>query len=87
MSLWIELPAPLTSAAVLEESEFRGVTFLPGKHFSMRRAHARALRISFGGLRPAEITRGIRIIAEAAQQLLQASIHAAHHFEAAAALV
>jgi 2-aminoadipate transaminase len=87
MSLWIELPAPLTAAAVLEESESRGVSFLPGKHFSLRRSHARALRISFGGLRPAEITSGIRIISEAAEQLLTASAHAAHHFEAAAALV
>jgi DNA-binding transcriptional MocR family regulator len=39
----------------------------------VRSGHNRDLRISFGGLRPNEITRGIQIIGEAAAEELAAS--------------
>jgi 2-aminoadipate transaminase len=73
MNLWIELPAPLTAENLLRRAEQRGVSFLPGRHFSVRSGHNRDLRISFGGLRPNEITRGIQIIGEAAAEELAAS--------------
>ncbi|HEY3936950.1 MAG TPA: PLP-dependent aminotransferase family protein [Bryobacteraceae bacterium] len=66
MNLWIELPAPLSAEALLNRVEERGVNFLPGRYFSIRRAHPRGLRISFGGLSPEQITRGIQILGEAA---------------------
>jgi 2-aminoadipate transaminase len=72
MNLWIELPEPLSAEALLERVEERGVTFLPGTYFSARRGHARGLRISFGGLTPEEITRGIQIIGETAARGLAA---------------
>ncbi len=68
MNLWIELPAPVTADSLLARVQERGVNFLPGRSFSARRAHARALRISFGGLSPDEIVRGIRILGEAAAE-------------------
>ena len=70
MNLWLELPAPLTAEQLLDRVHERGVTFLPGSYFSAQQGHARSLRISFGGLAPDEITRGILIIGEAAKQQL-----------------
>jgi 2-aminoadipate transaminase len=86
MSLWVELPAPLNAEHLLSRAEERGVNFLPGRYFSARRAHARGLRISFGGLGPEQITRGIRILGEVARRELAASAVPAS-FEATAALV
>jgi 2-aminoadipate transaminase len=70
MCLWIELPAPLNAETVLPRAEKRGVSYLPGTLFSNRPAHRRGLRVSFGALTPEQITRGIRLIAEAATEEL-----------------
>ncbi|HWE49385.1 MAG TPA: PLP-dependent aminotransferase family protein [Bryobacteraceae bacterium] len=70
LNLWVELPAPLTADAVLRRAHEAGVTFLTGPYFSLRRAHPRALRISFGGLTPQQITRGIQILGEIAEREL-----------------
>ncbi len=86
MNLWIELPAPLTAENLLHRAEERGVNFLPGRYFSVRPGHSRGLRISFGGLAPDEITRGIQIIGEAAREELAASAKKVS-FEPVAALV
>ena len=86
MSLWVELPAPLTAEHLLSRVQERGVSFLPGPFFSARRSHTRGLRISFGGLTPDEISRGIQIIGETASQDL-AAISSRASFEPAAALV
>jgi 2-aminoadipate transaminase len=86
MSLWVELPAPLSAEHLLSRAQERGVNFLPGRYFSARRPHARGLRISFGGLAPDQITRGIQILGEAARRELAASSVGAN-FESAAALV
>jgi 2-aminoadipate transaminase len=86
MSLWIELPAPINSEHLLTRVQERGVNFLPGRYFSARRAHARGLRISFGGLPPEQITRGIQILGEAARQEMAATAVSAN-FEPATALV
>jgi 2-aminoadipate transaminase len=86
MNLWIELPPPLTAENLLRRTEERGVNFLPGRYFSVRAAHSRGLRVSFGGLAPEEIKRGIEIIGEAAHEELAASVSNAN-FEQMAALV
>ncbi len=86
MNLWIELPAPLLAENLLRRAEKRGVNFLPGRYFSVGHAHARGLRISFGGLSPEEITRGIEIIGEAAHEELHAKPENSN-FDAVAALV
>lgn len=86
MNLWIELPAPLTAEQLLERVQERGVTFMPGCYFSAQHVHDRSLRISFGGLTPDEITRGIRIIGEAAKEQL-AAIAARADLEPAVAMV
>jgi 2-aminoadipate transaminase len=86
MSLWIELPPSLTAENVLERCEQNGVTFLPGPLFSTRRAHRRGLRLSFGGLTPQHITRGLQILGEAAAREL-AALDADSRLEPVAAVV
>ncbi len=72
MSLWIELPAPLLAADLLQLAQERGVSFLPGDQFSHRREHRRAFRLSFGGLPPRKIEEGLAILGAAARELLTA---------------
>jgi len=86
MSLWVELPAPLLADSLLRRANERGVDFLPGRYFSARRPHARGFRLSFGGLTPAEIARGLEILGEAARAELASFANAAP-LEPVAALV
>ncbi len=86
MSLWIELPAPLRTDAVLERSRELGVDFLPGRTFSLSNSHQRAFRLCFGGLAPDCIETGFRLIGEAITAEL-ASHEARKFVEPAMALV
>jgi 2-aminoadipate transaminase len=86
MNLWVELPAPLLAEALLRRAVQQGVDFLPGHNFSARRTHAHALRLSFGGLSPAEIARGLEILGAAARAELASIVNVAPP-EAVAALV
>jgi 2-aminoadipate transaminase len=86
MSLWVEMPAPLLAESLLRRATQLGVDFLPGHYFSARRPHARAFRLSFGGLSPAEIVQGLKILGEAARAEL-ASFTTAAPLEPVAALV
>ncbi len=72
MNLWIELPAPLVADELLEAAEEQGVSFLPGEYFSLRRSNRRHLRISFGGLSPETIVRGISIVGAIAREQISA---------------
>ena len=86
MCFWIELPAPLNAENVLPRAEKRGVSYLPGTLFSNRPAHRRGLRVSFGGLTPEQITRGVKLIAEAAMEELR-MLNANARLEPVAAVV
>jgi 2-aminoadipate transaminase len=68
MSLWVELPATLRSQDLLNQCQEHGVDFLPGKYFSPQHGHPHALRLSFGGLSPEQIRRGIRVIGMVGRQ-------------------
>jgi DNA-binding transcriptional MocR family regulator len=70
MNLWVELPPPLAADDLLKAAEERGVSFLPGYCFSVRRAERRSLRISFGGLTPEAIAHGIAILGAIAREQL-----------------
>lgn len=85
MNLWVELPGRLDARDLLAKVQEQGVAFLPGHYFSVERVHARCLRLSFGGLSPEEIQRGIRILGETASREL--AVSAANEFEPAPALV
>ena len=64
MNLWIRLPEPLDAGELLARAQREGVTYLPGKYFSVNRPQPGALRLSFAGLEPGQIEKGVRILGE-----------------------
>ncbi len=64
MNMWIDLPAGLDSGALRGLARQAGVDYLPGRYFSVSRSLDSGLRLSFAGLTPAEIKRGIEILGE-----------------------
>ena len=64
MNMWIDLPAGLDSVALRGLARQAGVDYLPGRYFSVSRALDSGLRLSFAGLEPAAIARGIEILGE-----------------------
>lgn len=63
-NFWVSLPRDLDAGELLDGAQARGVTYLPGSYFSVTRSCANALRLSFGGLRPELIRRGISVLGE-----------------------
>ncbi len=62
MNMWIELPAGLDAGALRGLARQAGVDYLPGRYFSVSRPLDGGLRLSFAGLDPAQIRRGIGIL-------------------------
>ncbi len=64
MNVWVRLPVPLDAGELLARAQREGVTYLPGKYFGVSRPETGALRLSFAGLAPDEIEKGVRILGE-----------------------
>jgi 2-aminoadipate transaminase len=62
MNLWVDLPEGLDSGALRGLAQQAGVDYLPGRYFSVTRPLDSGLRLSFAGLEPAEIRRGVEIL-------------------------
>jgi 2-aminoadipate transaminase len=62
MNLWVRLPEPLDAGELAPRASREGVSYMPGKHFAVSRPESGALRLSFAGLKPAEIREGIAIL-------------------------
>jgi 2-aminoadipate transaminase len=62
MNIWVRLPEPLDTGELLARAQREGVTYLPGKYFAVNRPQTGCLRLSFAGLRPAEIEKGVKIL-------------------------
>lgn len=62
MNLWVRLPEPLDAAELLAAAEREGVSYLPGRYFSVGRPDPGAFRLSFAGLAPEKIEKGLRIL-------------------------
>jgi 2-aminoadipate transaminase len=62
MNMWIQLPAGLDAVALRGLAQQAGVDYLPGRYFSVSRPLDSGLRLSFAGLDPNEIRRGIEIL-------------------------
>jgi 2-aminoadipate transaminase len=62
MNLWVRLPRPLDSFDLLARAHREGVAYIPGRFFEVSRSDPGALRLSFAGLRPEEIRRGLEIL-------------------------
>jgi 2-aminoadipate transaminase len=64
MNLWVRLPAPLDAGDLLLRAHGEGVSYVPGKYFAITRPEAGSLRLSFAGVDPAHIEKGVRILGE-----------------------
>jgi 2-aminoadipate transaminase len=62
MNVWLRLPAPLDAGDLLPRAQNDGVAYMPGRYFAVSRVDRSALRLSFAGLEPDEIRRGIEIL-------------------------
>jgi DNA-binding transcriptional MocR family regulator len=62
MNVWVELPEPLDAGELLPRAQREGVSYLPGRYFAVSRFVPGALRLSFAGLDPGEIGRGLSVL-------------------------
>jgi len=62
MNLWVRLPEPLDAGELLARAHRENVSYLPGKYFAVARFEPGALRLSFAGLAPEEIRKGLAIL-------------------------
>jgi 2-aminoadipate transaminase len=62
MNLWVRLPEPLDAGELLPRAQKQGVAYLPGRYFAVSRLEPGALRLSFAGLEPEQIRRGLAIL-------------------------
>jgi len=86
MNVWVRLPDVLDAGELVARAEREGVSYLPGKYFAVGRVESNAFRLSFAGLAPEEIRRGLRVLG----QLFGAELtrlRSTHRDEPAAALV
>ncbi len=84
MNVWVRLPEGLDASGLLPRAQKAGVAYLPGRYFAVSRVEAGALRLSFAGLDPERIRRGLRIFGGiVAAELAESS----HNAEPAPAMV
>ncbi|MBK9166352.1 MAG: PLP-dependent aminotransferase family protein [Bryobacterales bacterium] len=62
MNLWVNLPRPLDAAALLPAARRAGVSYLPGHCFAVSRQEPGGFRLSFAGLEPEQIHRGVGLL-------------------------
>jgi len=84
MNLWVRLPEPLDAGELLSRAQKQGVAYLPGRYFAVSRLEPGALRLSFAGLEPEQIRRGLAILGKIVTEELAA---ASERVEPSSALV
>jgi DNA-binding transcriptional MocR family regulator len=60
----VRLPLPLDAGELLTRAHREGVSYLPGKYFAVSHPETGSLRLSFAGVDPAHIEKGVRILGE-----------------------
>jgi 2-aminoadipate transaminase len=58
----VRLPEPLDAGELLSRAQAAGVSYLPGRYFTIARHEPGALRLSFAGLAPEKIRAGMAIL-------------------------
>ena len=71
MNLWVRLPEPLDAGELLQRAQRENVAYLPGKYFAVAKFEPGALRLSFAGLTPEEIEKGLSILGRAFSSALE----------------
>jgi 2-aminoadipate transaminase len=84
MNMWVRLPEPLAAGELLERAQRDGVTYLPARYFTVSREQPGGLRLSFAGVDPERITKGLEILGRV---VAGASAGAAERLEPAPAMV
>lgn len=79
MNMWVELPEGVDAVALRGLAQQAGVDYLPGRYFSVSRPLDSGLRLSFAGLEPAEIRRGIEILGGLIRNAVNARAASATH--------
>jgi 2-aminoadipate transaminase len=72
MNMWIHLPAGLDAVALRGLAQQAGIDYLPGRYFAVSRPLDSGLRLSFAGLEPNEIRKGIEILGALVQNAVSA---------------
>lgn len=62
MNLWVRLPEPMDASDLLGRAVRENVSYLPGRYFAVGRPDPGAFRLSFAGLTPEKIEKGLRIL-------------------------
>ena len=68
MFFWLELPEGVDATALLPKAVERGMAYVPGAAFFADHAMANTLRLSFVTVSPAQIERGVALLAQTLQE-------------------
>ncbi len=71
MFFWVELPERIDASLMLPAAVEAGVAYVPGAAFFAGEPRANTLRLSFVTVAPAEITRGVALLAQVLRQQLE----------------
>jgi len=84
MNIWVRLPDPLDAGELLARAQREGVNYLPARYFMISRQEPGGLRLSFAGIEPERILRGLAVLGRVVAGELA---RAAAHFEPVSAMV
>jgi len=87
MNLWVTLPQGIDTSDLLPRARQAGVTYLPGRNFSVSSFNPSALRLSFGGVPPERIEAGVAILGRLFSEEAERASGSLSRFDAAPALV
>jgi DNA-binding transcriptional MocR family regulator len=73
LAVWVTLPEPIDTLALLPEAKRAGVVYAPGCVFHADRRRSPSLRLSIGGASSEDIERGVQALASVARSALQTS--------------
>jgi 2-aminoadipate transaminase len=71
MNLWVRLPGSVDTSEMLTRAQRAGVQYLPGSTFGIGRNHESSLRLSFAGLAPDRIERGLQVLGRVIREELE----------------
>jgi 2-aminoadipate transaminase len=62
MSVWVTFAGPIDTAELLSRAQREGVAYLPGRYFAVAKEHRSSVRLSFAGLSPDRIEKGVAVL-------------------------
>ena len=84
MNVWVRLPEPLDAGELLARAQREGVAYMPGRYFAVSRLEPGTLRLSFAGVTPEQIRRGLAILGKTIASEVE---DAARNYEPSPAMV